>query len=166
MNDISGTPRNTPSGYNRIEDVPLLRGHNHCQHCLCSPCVVVQPPNFLRGSCDPHPANSEKRHMLYRKFWRCLSSLGVWRDDGYLRRKEARTVREDRRDIIPDCIVEVGPWSESNDLNNFPFFFLLQEIRNRYPSHDGCYRDYLSTYDASTDLNIEENMDDSIDNTD
>ena len=55
-----GTPRDVPKGYSRAEDVPVLRGSNHCRHCLCSPCIVTKPSNFLRGSCDPHPANSRE----------------------------------------------------------------------------------------------------------
>ena len=31
----------------------------------------------------------------------------MWKDEDYLRRKEA-TSREDKRDIIPKCIIEVG----------------------------------------------------------
>ena len=103
-----GSVRDTPRGYSRAEDVPLLRGPHHCKYCLCAPCIILQPPVFLRGSCDPHPANSEKRHMLYKKFWRCLSTLGVWKDEGYLQHKETRTAREDKRDIMPKCIVVVS----------------------------------------------------------
>ena len=101
-----GSVRDTPRGYSRAEDVPLLRGPHHCKYCLCAPCIILQPPVFLRGSCDPHPANSEKRHMLYKKFWRCLSTLGVWKDEGYLQHKETRTAREDKRDIMLKCIVD------------------------------------------------------------
>ena len=32
----------------------------------------------------------------------------MWKDEDYLRRKEARASREDKRDIIPKCIIEVG----------------------------------------------------------
>ncbi len=87
-----------------VGDTPIHRGENYCLSCLCSPCIVVKPPDFLRGSCDPHPANAGKRHMLYRKFWRCLNTLGVWRDREYQKRKE---MRDDRRDIMPDCIMDV-----------------------------------------------------------
>ena len=103
----SGTVRDLPLGYPAIGDAPLLRGPNHCRRCLCAPCIILKPPDFLRGSCDPHPANAEKRHMLYRKFWRCLKNLGVWQNGEYLRRKEVRTARDDRRDIMPDCVLEV-----------------------------------------------------------
>ena len=66
---------------------------------------MQQPPNFLRGQCDPHPANAE--HNLYKKFWRSLKDLQVWNDGEYLRGKEMRTVRDDRRDIMPNCVTEV-----------------------------------------------------------
>ena len=53
----------------------------------------------------------------------------------------------------------------------FCFFadFLNQEIQRRYPSHDGNYRDYLRTFDASYGSYdyVEENIDDTdIDDTD
>jgi len=71
------------------------------------------PPDFLRGACGPHPANKEKRHRLYRKFWRLLKDLGVWRDREYLMRKAAKTSREDRREIIPDCVIKVSSIPET-----------------------------------------------------
>ena len=73
-----------PRGYRRFPRYPRLRGEGHCPHCLCSPCAIILPPDFLIGSCDAHPANAEKRHDLYRKFWRLLNDLGVWRDPEYL----------------------------------------------------------------------------------
>ncbi len=69
---------------------------NHC------PCVTQLRPDFLRGSCGPHPANDEKRHRLYK---RLLSDLRVWVDDEYLERKERRTAIQDRREIIPKCVI-------------------------------------------------------------
>ena len=84
---------------------PELRGEeDHCPHCLCSPCVIALPPDFLKGSCDPHPANDEKRHRLYRMFWRLLDSLGLWNDPEYILRKETRTVWDNRREILPECV--------------------------------------------------------------
>ena len=32
-----------------------------------------------------------------------MNGLGVWQDK-YLRKEEARTVRDDRRGIMPDCV--------------------------------------------------------------
>ena len=37
-----------------------------------------------------------------------MKDLGVWDDEEYLQRKEARTVRDDRHDIIPKCIITVS----------------------------------------------------------
>ena len=96
-----------PRGYRHSPTAPILKGINYCQDCLCSPCVVVLPPDFLRGSASPHDANAGKRHELYRQFWKLLRDLGVWRDEEYLARKEQRTVRDDRRDILPNCIIQV-----------------------------------------------------------
>ena len=74
----TGTEYNTHfQDYRHSPTVPVLRGLNHCNYCLCSPCVIQQPPDFLMGSCSPHPGNDEKRHRLYRLFWRLLNNLGV-----------------------------------------------------------------------------------------
>ena len=70
---------------------------------------------------------------MYRLFWGLLNSLGVWRDEKYLRRKEHRTVRADKRDIIPN--------SNAKAKNVF-----LQEVS----SHDGNYKDYVSTFEAKS----------------
>ena len=69
---------------------------------------MTKPPIFLRGACDPHPANAEKRYMLYRKFWRSLNAIGLWRNEEYLTRKELRTSRGDKRDIMTDYVIKVG----------------------------------------------------------
>ena len=37
-----------------------------------------------------------------------MKDLGVWDDEEYLWRKEAWTVRDNRRDIIPKCIITVS----------------------------------------------------------
>ena len=94
---------NTPS---RVSTPgPILRGEGHCLHCFCMPCITELPPDFLRGSASPHPANNEKRYRLYRLYWQCLNDLNVWSDDEYLAKKERRT---DRREIFPECIIHVG----------------------------------------------------------
>ena len=97
-----------PNGYRQSGNVPVLRGQNFCRYCLCSPCVIDLPPDFLRGYCSPHPANDEKRYRLYRLFWGLLNSLGVWTDDEYLERKESRTSVYDKREIIPKCVINVS----------------------------------------------------------
>jgi hypothetical protein len=97
-----------PRGYRENPRYPVLRGLDHCRYCLCAPCVIQLPPDFLRGSASPHPANDEKRYRLYRLFWKLLSDVGLWCDDEYLQRKEARTVIHDKRDIIPNCVITVS----------------------------------------------------------
>ena len=96
-----------PRGYRKSPRYPMLRGENHCPHCLCAPCVIALPPDFLKGSCDAHPANAEKRHRLYRMFWGLLTELCFFKDPEYLRGKERRTVRDDRREILPTCVIQV-----------------------------------------------------------
>jgi hypothetical protein len=86
----------------------VLRGPDHCHYCLCSPCVIQLPPDFLRGSASPHPANDEKRYRLYSFFWKLLSDVRLWCDEEYLRRKEERTVIHDKREIMPKCVVTVS----------------------------------------------------------
>ena len=105
--NTENTGINKPRGYKNADTLPVLHGDNHCRECLCSPCVTGMPPTFLRGMCGPHAANRNKRYELYSKFWGTLKDLGLWRDEEYLRRKENRTRRADRRDIIPTCIIQV-----------------------------------------------------------
>ena len=97
-----------PKGYCQSCDYPVLRGQNFCCHCLYSPCVIDLPPDFLHGHCSPHPANDKKQHGLYHLFWALLSTLGMWRDDEHLQRKESMTTIDDRREIIPKCIITVN----------------------------------------------------------
>ena len=33
--------------------------------------------------------------------------VGLWQDAEYLERKELRTARDDRREIMPDCVIRV-----------------------------------------------------------
>ena len=97
-----------PRGYKNSTQYPVLCGTRMCQHCLCNLCVIKMRPEFLQGFCSPHPANDEKWYRLYRLFWRMLNDLGLWKDEEYLTRKEARTVRHDKRDIMPSCVIKVG----------------------------------------------------------
>ena len=60
--------RNHPRGYRQNPHFSVLRGQNFCPYCLCSPCVIALPPDFLRRSSSQHPANDEKRNRLYRLF--------------------------------------------------------------------------------------------------
>lgn len=68
-----------PCGYRENPQCPVLRGENHCPYCLRSPCVIIFPLDFPRGSCGQHPANYGKRQRLYKMFWRLLSDLRMYR---------------------------------------------------------------------------------------
>lgn len=107
-----------PRGYRQQSSHPILRtrGSTHCSDCLCCPCLVAQPPDFLVGSAGPHAANDEKRYRLYRLFWALLNKLGVWGDDVYLEKKQRRTSIYDKREIIPLCIVRVSIYTHNNIL--------------------------------------------------
>ena len=37
--------------------------------------ILAIHPDFLRALCSPHPANAEKRHRLYYKFWGLAARL-------------------------------------------------------------------------------------------
>ena len=78
-----------------------------CPHCLCGPCIVSRQPAFLVGMARPSLTNRTKRFRLYRKFWQLLSYVGFWHHPMYLRRKQARTVVHDEREIMPQCIQDV-----------------------------------------------------------
>ena len=85
----------------------MFRGPDHCPQCRCSPCVVVLRPDYLRGRCGPHPENDEKHHRLHKEFWHSLEDLGLWRDEDYQRLKSARALRDDVREIMPECVIMV-----------------------------------------------------------
>lgn len=120
-----------PRGWRRFLRAPELRGEGHCAHCFCSPCVVDPHfrPDYLKGRCGPHDANRGKRLSLYRRFWRSLIDLGVWRDPEYLLMKAERAARDDVREVMPLCVE--------------------MEIRRRYPSVTGEYTDYQNKIDAA-----------------
>lgn len=119
-----------PHGWRRFLLAPKFRGQDHCLHCLCSPCVVELRPDYLRGMCDPHPANHGKRHRLFSLYWHSLNDLGLWDDEEYLRGKAPRmAINDDLRDTVPECVIK--------------------EVRRRYPTHDGNYNDYsICRYDG------------------
>ena len=129
-----------PRGWRRFEQPPMFRGPDHCPHCLCSPCVVVLRPDYLRGRCGPHPANDEKRHRLYKKFWRSLEDLGLWLDEDYRQLKSAQALRDDVREIMPECVQMVRQEEMAQCHTYFSKAYALQEVKRRYPSHDGQYR--------------------------
>ena len=69
--------------------------------------MTSRPLTFLVGRAAEDAKNAHKRYPLYRKFWRVLNDLGVWRHDQYLARKALRTCVEDVREVTPTCVLNV-----------------------------------------------------------
>ena len=86
---------------------PVLNGASRCPHCFWGPCIVASPPAFLVGTAPAKSRNSHKCFPLYRKFWRVLDDLGVWRHVEYLERKALQTSTDDVREIMPECVLNV-----------------------------------------------------------
>uniref|UniRef100_A0A1X7VY72 Uncharacterized protein n=1 Tax=Amphimedon queenslandica TaxID=400682 RepID=A0A1X7VY72_AMPQE len=82
------------------------------------------PPLVMaQGSADPSLSNANKRYSLYRKFWSLLARLRVWEEPQYVALKETFTSSDDRREVMPVCIVT--------------------ELRRRYPNLPGVlYTDF------------------------
>ena len=104
-----------PPGYRPVSVVPLLCGENHCLHCLCTPCIVVSPsppppppPRFLVWIMWSPSRKCREVISLYHLFGGLLRDFSVLNDQEYIQRKEERTVRDDRWDIIPTCIIKVS----------------------------------------------------------
>ena len=93
--------------YGYTDAPPTLGGTSNCPHCFCSPCVTSRSLTFLVGRAAEDARNAHKRYPLYRKFWRVLNDLGVWRHDQYLARKALRTCVEDVRKVMPTCVLNV-----------------------------------------------------------
>ena len=90
------------------EEPPSLGGDNACPHCLLTPCIIEKPPSWLRGSAGACLANASKRYKLYHKFWSLLAKLGVWHEPIYVALKETFTSSNDRREVMPVCILDVS----------------------------------------------------------
>ena len=101
IQDISGYGDGDPNP-------PSTGGDDVCPFCRLSPCIIAQPPNWLRGSAQASLNNITKRYKLYKKFWILLDQLGVWNDPYYLALKVTKTSINDRRDVMPSCIVTVS----------------------------------------------------------
>ena len=84
--------------YGYTDVAPILDGRSKCPYCFCRP----SPPAFLVGSASDDARNAHKRFPLYRKFWRVLNQLGMWRHEEYLERKALQITTYDVREIMPE----------------------------------------------------------------
>lgn len=80
---------------------------HRCPECLQTPCVVLDPPPFLKGSGYPDTNNAHKRYNLYKKFWSHLNKKNLWHEPEYVQRKMQYTTRDDPRELMPWCISQV-----------------------------------------------------------
>ncbi len=81
---------------------------NMCPYCRQSPCIIITPPNWLRGSAQACLSNQAKRYRLYKKFWTLMGRLGLWNDPHYIALKATRTLVTDKRDVLPLCVITVS----------------------------------------------------------
>ena len=99
-----------PRGYTGNPKFPVLmldKENERCPHCFCQPCVISEPPDFLRGSAEAHMENQTKRFKLYTKLWQLLNDVGLRYHPEYLIRKASRTERDDPKEIVPECVITV-----------------------------------------------------------
>ena len=72
---------------------------------------MTWPLDYLCGMYGPHPANDKKGIIfINKKKKRTLKNMNLWIDEEYLQRKEERTVRDHKRDVIPNCRVIFLAW--------------------------------------------------------
>ena len=88
--------------YGYTDVAPILDGRSKCPYCFCRPCINASPLAFLVGSASDDARNTHKHFPLYRKFWRVLNQLGMWRHEEYLERKALRITTYDVREIMPE----------------------------------------------------------------
>ena len=88
--------------YGYTDVAPILDGRSKCPYCFCRPCINASPLAFLVGSASDDARNTHKHFPLYRKFWRVLNQLGMWRHEEYLERKALRITTYDVWEIMPE----------------------------------------------------------------
>ena len=78
-------------------------------HTAFVPCVLSNSFLTLYGVAVvyTHAANDEKCYRLYNLWWQSLKDLVVWKDEQYLTRKGPRMARDERKEIIPLCVIKV-----------------------------------------------------------
>ena len=143
-------PVGIPRGYTSEAPRPQLTGDDGfggCPYCLCNPCVISMPPDFLVGRGPPHLRNVEKRYTLYRKFWRMFTDFKLWGHPLYLTKKRAITSLLDQREILPKCVVKVKYTTVSDTaVYKINATITFQDVRERYPNPpDLPYVGYIPT---------------------
>lgn len=89
-----------------------------CLHCFCTPCITDDQRRqawWPQNPAVPHVLNSQDRKKCYKSFWTMIWQRAAFRDVRYRQRKEEALRRDGqrrqylyhRRDIMPNCVVEL-----------------------------------------------------------
>ena len=98
-------------GYRTSDRIPILCGEDFSPHCLFVPCLGLWT---IFVKCVVHIQQTTKKGIIFiKKIKQTLMNLNLWMDEEYLQRQEEETVRDHKRDIIPNCII------------SYSFFFWL-----------------------------------------
>ena len=65
-----------PSRLPPVHSCPGTSASEPLSTCLCGPCVIELPPDFLRGACGPHPVNAGRDIGCIKCFGGCCKILG------------------------------------------------------------------------------------------
>ena len=104
-------------------DHPTINGspeHPPCPHCLCGPCIVQQPPDFLTGMVVPCAGNNRKRYQLYRLLGGLLDHLGFWQHPTYTC---FGNTHHDICKAMPHCIQNVSALTPALKMSAYHFTF-------------------------------------------
>ena len=99
--------------------------------------MIEQPPDFLVGSCGPHPANDN----LVQDVLEAAQGPGGVEDKGVLG-EEAEKNQEDGQERSHARVHSEGISMYKQGM--ICYKCELQEVRRRYSSGDGQYTDYKS----------------------
>ena len=99
--------------------VTITANSTECRHCFLDPCVTYNRQSWLPSvPVQPHIRNRALRKTKYKKFWILMQRRGGWNEPRYQRKKERLLRREmhlddeawtsygERRDVMPDCVLD------------------------------------------------------------
>uniref|UniRef100_A0A8W8MI66 Uncharacterized protein n=1 Tax=Magallana gigas TaxID=29159 RepID=A0A8W8MI66_MAGGI len=85
-----------------------------CPYCFLSHCVATTNENspWLGEGQTPSNYNPSVRKGLYRRFWKCISNLGGWDVEQYLRKKERLgegrpNMVYHQRQVMSECVLKL-----------------------------------------------------------
>ena len=136
-----------PRGYRENPRYPVLRGPDHCHHCLCTPCVIQLPPDFSVGQLvliRPMMRRGSGSTASFGRYWVTLG-CGMMRSTCGGRREEPSFMIKGK--LCPNVLLLKYTYTTVSTLHkSLPFSTLAR--RSQPWCHDGNYRDYKSTFEA------------------